>query len=48
MNQVVNSDYDLYSRGADGLTAPGLTSPTGSDDIIRAQNGMYVGIAIEN
>jgi len=41
----LNTDYDLYSRGPDGQTALPLTVPRSKDDIIRANNGGYVGTA---
>jgi general secretion pathway protein G len=41
----VNSDYDLYSRGADGRTEVNLRSETARDDIVRARDGTYVGPA---
>jgi len=43
----LNSDYDLYSWGADGLWAPSIApmNPTSQDDIIRAGDGGYVGLA---
>lgn len=41
----INSDYDLYSRGADGASLPPLLAPVSQDDIIRAGNGGYVGLA---
>ena len=41
----INSDYDLYSMGADGQSQPPLTSKTSKDDIVRANNGTYVGPA---
>ena len=43
----LNSDYDLYSRGADGESLPPLTAASSHDDIIRANNGGYIGIADE-
>jgi general secretion pathway protein G len=43
----LNSDYDLYSRGADGKSKPPLTAAGSHDDIIRANNGGYIGIADE-
>ena len=43
----VNSDYDLYSMGKDGGSAPPFTSQQSRDDIVRAQNGAYVGLASE-
>jgi general secretion pathway protein G len=41
----LNSDYDLYSTGKDGLTAPPITARPSQDDIIRASNGSYIGLA---
>lgn len=41
----VNSDYDLYSMGANGTTAKAFTSQPGRDDIVRANNGGFVGLA---
>ncbi len=41
----VNSDYDLYSRGKDGETKRPFQNPKAKDDIVRANNGQYVGLA---
>jgi general secretion pathway protein G len=41
----LNSDYDLYSMGADGQSVPPLTASKSQDDIVRASNGSYVGLA---
>jgi general secretion pathway protein G len=41
----INSDYDLYSMGADGKTVAPLTAQASQDDIIRANNGAYFGPA---
>lgn len=41
----VNTDYDLYSMGADGLTQTPFRSMLGQDDIVRANDGGYVGLA---
>lgn len=41
----VNSDYDLYSIGRDGATALALTAKKAKDDVIRAGNGGYLGLA---
>lgn len=41
----LNSDYDLWSNGKDGDSEPPLTAKTSYDDIIRANNGTYIGIA---
>jgi general secretion pathway protein G len=41
----INSDYDLYSDGQDGQSASPLTAKASQDDIVRAANGRYVGLA---
>jgi general secretion pathway protein G len=41
----LNSDYDLYSTGPDGATASPLTAQASRDDILRANNGRFVGPA---
>lgn len=41
----INSDYDLYSMGRDGKSVAALTAQPSQDDIIRARNGQYVGLA---
>jgi len=41
----INTDFDLYSMGADGGTAPPLTARQSRDDIVRANNGAFVGLA---
>lgn len=41
----LNTDYDLYSMGADGRTATPLTSARSADDIVRARNGAFVDLA---
>lgn len=41
----INTDYDLYSMGKDGKSASPLTAKQSRDDIIRANNGAYVGLA---
>lgn len=41
----LNTDYDLYSAGADGKTAKPLTASISQDDVIRARNGSFVGLA---
>jgi general secretion pathway protein G len=41
----INTDYDLFSMGKDGETATQLNSAKGRDDIIRALNGDYIGLA---
>lgn len=41
----INTDFDLYSIGKDGVSALPLRSPLAQDDIVRANNGDYVGLA---
>ena len=41
----LNSDYDLYSKGPDGKSVSPLTAKASRDDIIRANDGAYVGLA---
>ena len=41
----LNSDYDLYSMGKDGASSPPITAKPSQDDVIRASNGSYVGLA---
>lgn len=41
----LNSDFDLYSMGKDGATALPLTNPAAKDDIVRANNGRFIGLA---
>lgn len=40
----VNSDYDLYSMGPDGISKPAFTAKSSQDDIVRANDGGYVGL----
>ena len=42
----INSTYDLYSMGPDGRSRPPLTARDSRDDIIRANDGAYVGPAV--
>ncbi len=41
----LNSDYDLCSMGKDGKTVSPLTAQSSQDDIVRASDGSYVGLA---
>lgn len=43
----VNSDYHLYSRGADGQSVSSVKAQPSLDDIIRANDGSYVGTAAD-
>ena len=41
----INSTYDLYSMGRDGKTASPLTASSSRDDIVRANDGGFIGLA---
>jgi general secretion pathway protein G len=41
----LNSDFDLYSVGKDGLSKTQLTNKESLDDIVRANDGAYIGLA---
>ena len=41
----INTDFDLYSKGVDGDTSTQLNSTTGQDDVVRANDGQYFGLA---
>jgi general secretion pathway protein G len=43
----VNSDFDLYSMGPDGDSQAPFTAKASRDDIVRANDGEYVGLASE-
>jgi general secretion pathway protein G len=41
----INTTYDLYSMGADGNSTPPLTASSSQDDVIRANDGGFIGLA---
>lgn len=41
----INSDFDLYSMGRDGASVPPLTAAPSRDDIVRANDGSFIGLA---
>ncbi|MBA3059644.1 MAG: prepilin-type N-terminal cleavage/methylation domain-containing protein [Gammaproteobacteria bacterium] len=41
----INSDFDLFSMGKDGVFKPQLTQKDSLDDIVRAHDGAFVGLA---
>ena len=43
----VNTDFDLYSMGRDGRSRPPFTARHSRDDIVRCNNGGYIGLASE-
>ncbi len=42
---LLNSDFDLFSSGKDGASAGPLSAKKSRDDIVRANNGAFVGLA---
>jgi len=40
----INSDFDLYSKGADGKSTAPLTASASRDDVVRANDGRYFGL----
>jgi len=40
----VNTDFDLYSKGKDGKSQTPFTAKASRDDIVRANNGRYIGL----
>jgi general secretion pathway protein G len=43
----INTDFDLYSMGPDGRSVGPLTAQQSRDDIVRAANGRFIGIAAD-
>ena len=43
----VNTDFDLYSSGKDGKSQSPFTAKASRDDIVRANNGRYIGLVSE-
>ena len=41
----VNTDFDLYSNGPDGASNKQFNGGAARDDIVRASNGAFIGIA---
>lgn len=40
----VNTDFDLYSMGKDGKSAQEFKPKASHDDIVRANNGLFIGL----
>ncbi len=40
----LNSDFDLFSAGADGESMGPLSAAKSRDDIVRANNGAFIGL----
>ena len=43
----INSDYDLYSSGKDGASLGPLIAKASRDDVVRANDGRFIGLAKE-
>ena len=43
----INTDFDLYSAGPDGQTQTQLMGAKARDDIVRANNGQFIGVAAD-
>lgn len=43
----VNSDFDLYSAGKDKKTRPPFTAAASQDDIVRCNNGSFIGLVTD-
>jgi general secretion pathway protein G len=41
----LNSDYDLYSQGKNGMSQPSITNKVSLDDVIRGNDGAFLGLA---
>jgi general secretion pathway protein G len=44
---ALNEDFDLFSMGEDRMSAPDLDDGSSLDDIVRAGDGRYTGLASE-
>lgn len=43
----INTDFDLYSLGPDGVSKSQVTQRDSLDDVLRAGNGSFVGVAAD-
>ncbi len=43
----INADFDVFSMGKDGRSVPPLTAKHSRDDIVRANDGRFIGLASE-
>ncbi len=41
----INTDFDLYSTGRDGDSVGPLNAKKSQDDVVRANNGAFIGLA---
>ena len=43
----LNTDFDLYSEGKDGDSRPPLVAKVSRDDVVRARDGRFIGLAAD-
>jgi general secretion pathway protein G len=43
----INTDFDLYSVGKDGVTKKQVSQRDSLDDVIRGRNGAFIGLAAD-
>jgi general secretion pathway protein G len=43
----LSSDFDLFSKGKDGDYEKNLNAPVSQDDVIRANDGRFIGLVSE-
>jgi len=46
-DKPLNDDFDLYSMGRDGQSQDNLNAKLSHDDIVRAREGRFIGLAAE-
>jgi general secretion pathway protein G len=44
---ALNTDFDLYLKGPDGVIVAALTAKASHDDILRTNNGAFIGVATD-
>lgn len=44
LGEPLNTDYDLYSKGEDGLSDPASAGVGNQDDIVRSNDGAFAGM----
>lgn len=44
-DEPLNTDYDLYSCGKDGKSSASIAEEQSADDVVRALNGGFIGLA---
>jgi general secretion pathway protein G len=42
--RLLNTDFDIYSKGLDGAGTPASGDPGNKDDIVRSNDGAFVGL----